>query len=215
MNFDELQAVWKAYDRKLQTTQELNERILRSMIAERSGNRFSKVRRNYILGIAWMALWLAFSALVMIGNPFDYRYAIQYVPIVIFGTGLIILMTELLRSLLTFQKIAITHYNVGEALTRIIAVYERPKRFFKYTIVVFLFSQVVLFPLSFLPRNIDTMGLGPAMAERLIPISITALLIFLAYKLGAFKERHVDKFREDLNELQTLRAMSDELINEN
>jgi hypothetical protein len=211
MNLDELKTTWKEYDRKLQTTQQINEKILVSMITERAGNRFVKVKRNYIMGFAWMMLWLAFSVLVIAANPFDYAYGIQYIPMVIFGIGLVILMAGLLRSYLIFQRISITHHNVGEALKRIIAIYERPKKFFNYTIIVFLFSQTVLFPLSFLPRSIERMGLVPALAERMIPIFIAGLLVFLAFKLGAFKERHVDKFREDLNELQELKAMSAEL----
>jgi len=82
-------------------------------------------------------------------------------------------------------------------------------------VIVFLFSQVVLLPLSFLPKNIEQFGFWPAMAERLIPISISGFLLFAAYKLGAFKERNAEKFKDDLNELETLKAMKSELANEN
>lgn len=211
MNLDELKTSWKEYDRKLKTTQQMNEKILLSMITERVGNRFATVKRNYVISFSWMGLWLAFSILVIATNPFDYDYSIQYVPMLIFAVGLSILITGLVRSYQVFQKIDINQYNVGEGLKRIIAVYERPKKFFGYTVIVFLFSQVVLFPLSFLPRIIDRMGFVPALAERMIPIVIGGLLLFVAFKLGAFKERHVGKFKEDLNELEELKAMSAEL----
>jgi hypothetical protein len=93
-------------------------------------------------------------------------------------------------------------------------VYVKPKKFLRYTLVIFLVSQVFLFPLSFLPPNIERMGLWKALAERIIPISISALMLFIAYKLGAFKDRHGKKFREDQRELQELRTMSLELQDE-
>ena len=211
MNLDELKTAWKVYDRKLQSTKAINEKIIISMITERSGSRYAKVWRQYIIGIAWMLICLAFSILVIFTNPFDYRYNIQYIPMVIFAASMIVLLGGMFRSFMEMQRITITQHNVGDALKGIIAIYEKPKKFFHYIIMVFLFSQVVLLPLSFLPRNLDTMGLSTALAERLIPISIAALVLFLAYKLGAFKERQADKFREDLNELESLKAMSAEL----
>jgi hypothetical protein len=35
--------------------------------------------------------------------------------------------------------------------------------------------------------------------------------LYVAHKLGAFKERHKDKFKDDLNELEELKRMSREL----
>lgn len=215
MNLDDLKTAWKEYDRKLQSTQVINEKIIVSMITERSGSRFSKVRRQYMLGFAWMFICLTFGILIILTNPFDYRYTFQYIPMILFAIGLIIIMGGMSQAYLALQKITITHNTIDEALKKIIAVYEKPKKFLHYTIVVFLFSQVFLFPLSFLPRSVETRGLWPALAECIIPISIAALMVFAAYKLGAFKERHVGKFREDLSELEALKAMSAELVNEN
>lgn len=84
-----------------------------------------------------------------------------------------------------------------------------------YTVIIFLFSQVFLFPLAFLPRSIEARGLWPTLAERLIPISIAAIILFVAYKFGAFKVRHIDNFRKDLTELEQLKAMSAELGRQN
>jgi len=212
MNLDDFKTAWKVYDRKLQSTQALNEKIIASMITERSDNRFAKVRRQYILGFCWMFICMAFGILVILTNPFDYGQTIQYIPMVIFVSGLVILMTGLTMRYFALRKIIISHNNIGQALKQVIAVYEKPRKFLYYTVIVFLFSQVFLFPLTFLPRSIETSGLWPALGERLIPISIAALMLFAAYKLGAFKERHVDKFREDLSELEMLKAMSAELV---
>jgi hypothetical protein len=211
MNLDELRTAWKEYDRKLESTQAIQDRIITSMIAERSANRFSGVKNQYRLGLAWMLVCLLFSVIIMATNPFDYRYIIQYIPMCIFAIGVSILLADMAKSYAAFRRILVTHYNVAEALKRIIAIYEQPKKLIRYTLIIFVFSQIVLLPLSFLPANVDRIGLWPAVLERLIPISIGALLFLLALKLGAFKQRHVDKFREDLSELQSLRKMSDEL----
>jgi hypothetical protein len=211
MNLDELKTAWKEYERRLQSTQAMNEKIIASMIAERSGSRFSKVKKQYMLGFAWMIICLGFGVIVIVTNPFDYVYDFQYIPVIIFCIGLAILMWGMIRAFLQLKDVAVTHMNVDASLKKIIAVYEQPRRFFIYVIILFLFSQVVLFPLSFLPRNIGQSGLWPALGERLIPITISALLLFAAYRLGAFKDRDGDKFREDLNELQMLKSMASEL----
>lgn len=214
MNLDELKTAWKIYDRKLQSTQMINEKIISSMISDRTSSRFSKVSRQYILGFVWMLICLGFSIVVIFTNPFDYQQTIQYVPMLIFSMCLIILIGGMVKAYQALQKVTISHHNIDDSLKQIIAVYEKPKLFLHYTILVFLFSQIILFPLSFLPRNIERMGLWAALAEQLIPISIGGLLLFIAFKLGAFKERHVEKFKEDLNELQALKAMSRELAGE-
>jgi hypothetical protein len=115
------------------------------------------------------------------------------------------------KAYVRLKDIRITHNNVDESLKKIIAIYEKPKKFLYGTVVVFLFSQTVLFPLSFLPRSVERMGLWSALGERMIAISVAALILFVAFKLGAFKERHAEKFKEDLSELQSLKAMSAEL----
>jgi len=211
MNIDELKTAWKEYDRKIESTREINERMLHSMISERSGSRFEGVKRRYRASMLWILICLTFSVLVITTNPFDYRYMFQYIPMAIFGVTLSVLFVDLARSYFTFQKITLTQYNVGESLKRIIAVYEKPRRFMRYLVIVFLFSQIVLFPLSFLPDNIEQAELLPALSGRLIPIGIGALLLFIAVWLDMFKDTHAARFRDDLNELMSLKKMSTEL----
>ena len=211
MNIDELKTAWKAYDRKLQSTQAINEKIIISMISERSGARFARVKQRYLIGFLWMAVCLSFGFAILLGNPFDYDLTLQYVPTVIYCACLAILIISMVRSFMGLRNITISHNNLDVSLKKIIAIYEKPRQFIRYIIIIFLFSQVVLFPLSFLPRGIERMGLWPALGERLIPIAIAALMLWIAHKLGAFKERHGKDFRNDLNELEELKALSSEL----
>ena len=215
MSINELKSAWHEYDRKLQSTQVIHEKIITSMIKDRSASRFSVVKRNYMIGFSWMAICLLAGCAILFGNPFDYSFKIQYVPIIIYVVCLVILMTAMVKAFAGLNSITIHHHNLDVALKNIIKIYEQPQVFLKYTIIVFLFSQFILFPLSFLPPSIERLGLWPALGERLIPISISLLLFFIAYKLGAFKQRQVKKFKEDLSELEQLKAMSAELTAEN
>jgi hypothetical protein len=211
MNIDELKTVWKDYDRKIASSKLINEKIITSMITERTSSRFSTVKRNYTIGICWMVACLGVGLAILLGNPFDYQHTIQYVPIVIYCVCLTIMTVGFVIFTLQLTRIPISHHNLDVALKKIIAIYERPRKFLKYTIIIFLFSQLVLFPLSFLPHNLQRLGLWPALGERLIPISISALMLYAAYKFGAFKDRYGKKFKEDHRELEALRAMTIEL----
>lgn len=211
MNLDELKITWQSVDRRLQATRLINEKIIVSMITERSTVRFSTVRRQYIAGFVWMVICLGAGVAILLTNPFDYRFTIQYVPMGIFTVCLALLLIDMVRSFLALQRVTIHSKTISESLRQIIAIYERPKRILRYVVLTFIFSQVVLFPLSFLPKTIESRGLWFALAERLIPISIALILLFVAHKLGAFKERNVLKFKDDLNELDELNKMSLEL----
>jgi hypothetical protein len=213
MNLDELKIAWTAYDRKLKLTHQLNERIISSMITERSALRFRQVRKKYIIGFAWMTICLFAGLAVLTTNPFGYTLTIQYFPIAVYNVCISILLVDFFIEYRKLLTVSIDHYTIDAALRKIIAIYERPKKFLGYTLIVFLFTQVFLFPLSFLPKSIERVGLWMALAERIIPISISVLLLFAAYKLGAFKDHSKDKFRKDLDELSELKALSHELSN--
>jgi hypothetical protein len=213
MNLDELKTAWLTLDRKLSATKTLNDKLITSMVAERSGNRFHTVRRNYLIGFTWLTLCLAAGFAVIFGNPFDYQYTIQYIPMIIYCLGLIMITAWMIRSYLQLGRIKLDQDNIRAALKDIVGIYERPKKFMSYILWIFLLSQVILFPLSFLPKSIERIGLWPALGERLIPISIALLMVFIAHKLGAFKERHGAKFKADLNELDQLKKIAAELEN--
>lgn len=212
MSIEELKSAWTAYDKKVEASQRLNEKIIESMIASRSHDRFSNLKRTYLFGFLWMFGWAAFAWLICLTNPFDYEMSWQFVPLWIFIGCVVIFIVGMISTFLKLKSINITHTNVGSSLKEIINVYERSQKFRKYTLWLFLFSQLILFPLSFLPKGIERLGLWSAIGERLIPITITVLLVYIAHKLGAFKDRHKDKFKDDLNELEELKKMSKELV---
>jgi len=211
MNVDELKTAWQSLDRKLHATKALNEKLITSIVTERSTSRFQTARKNYVIGFAWLTLCLAIGFAVLFGNPFDYQYTLQYIPIVIFCVGLIVISGWMMQSYIDLGRIKLDQANIRTALKDIVAIYERPQKLMRYVLWIFIFSQTIMFPLSFLPKSIDRLGLFPALAERVIPIAIAVLILFVANKLGAFKERYGAKFKEDLNELDQLKTMVAEL----
>lgn len=211
MNIEDLKAAWKQYDIKLQATHTIHDKIISSMIADRTRSRFDGAKRTYKISIVWMTLCLGFSIVVLLTNPFDYRYTLQYAPMIIFAMGLLIMIAALCRTLFQLSTITVMHQTISESLQQIIAVHAKPRRFVHYTVFIFLFSQVILFPLSFLPHTIERMGLGYALVERLIPISIGASLLYVAFRFGAFRDKKVNLFKQDFAELNALKANLHEL----
>jgi hypothetical protein len=59
MNLDELKTVWKEYDKKLQSTKAIHERIIGSMITERSQFTWTQARRYYVFGFLSAAIWFS------------------------------------------------------------------------------------------------------------------------------------------------------------
>lgn len=211
MNLEELKMAWSSYDQQLKASQRIQDEVITSMITNRSSSRFSGVRKKYMIGILWMMLCLIAGVVIITTNPFDYRFGLQYIPMCIYSTCILVLIIGIIKNYLRLHTITIEKETLEVSLKSIIQEYEKPQRFMHYTLIVLLFTAVVLFPLSFLPAAIEKMGWGIALAERLVPIAISALLLFIAYKLGAFREKNAPRFKEDLSELEQLKAMSKEL----
>lgn len=213
MNIDELKTAWMAYDSRLKLTHKISDKLIMSMIKEKSQSRLTKVKRHYLIGLFYMAALLSLGMAVLIGNPFDYTYAIEYLPIAIYCLCLIILIVTMINTNIKLQQVEINHNNLETSLKRIANIfekYQKPGKFWGITLKLML-STTILFPLSFLPRKIELIGLWGGITETLIPIAISATMIFIAFKLGAFKERNGKKFEEYTKELQELKGLSEEL----
>ncbi|MEJ7780607.1 MAG: hypothetical protein WKF68_13575 [Daejeonella sp.] len=211
MNIDELKTAWQEYDVKLQSTQLLTERIVTTMIRDRSDSRLSELRRTHFYGLIYMILMFIAGIAVLAGNPFDYKQIIEYIPMSIYTICIAILTAGMIRAYMVFSRVEINHDNLERSLKTIISVYENPNKFFAHAVKMLIFSSTILFPLSFLPRKIEAVGLWPGIIDTLIPIFISVSMVFIAYKLGAFKERQAEKFKMDMEELNNLKGISEEL----
>lgn len=214
MELDELKTVWKNYDTKLQTTQVISDRLIVSMIKEKSQSRLTKVKRRYLILVLYLSLWLIAGLAVIIGNPFDYKQYVEFLPMAIYCLCMCVLVIAMIRTNSNLQKIEISQSPIDVSLKKIIEIiekYENPNRLLGWTLKILLASTTVFFPLSFLPRKIERVGLWHGVLDTIIPICISLALIFIAYKLGAFKERYNKRFKEYLDELNELKTLSKEL----
>jgi hypothetical protein len=211
MNIDELKTAWKEYDTKLQSTQKLTDRMVASMIGERSRSRISRAQRSYVAALVYMFVVLGFCIAVFFGNPFDFRYWYQYAIIVGFVFCISVFIISLITIVAELRRIDIAQQNLDTSLKKIIGIYEKPRKL-AYRTGGLVLILTVLFPLSFLPRSIQFHGVLMGIVLQVVPIALSILMIYGASKLGAFKDRFGEKFKEDLRELNELKAMSKELM---
>ncbi len=211
MNIDELKSTWKAYDAKLQSGRMLSEKIISSMIHERSASRLALVEQRYLFGLLVMSGWLATGIAILIGNPFDYTLTVEYLPVAVFSGAMFILVISLAVSYNRFRNISIEEESLERTLRSIIAVYHTPVMYLSRAVKLILFSATTLFPLSFLPRKLEYLPLSQALWDVMLPVIISAAVLLIAYRLSVFRERQEQKFRKDMEELQSLKGLSDEL----
>jgi hypothetical protein len=202
MNLDELKSAWQVYDRKLQTSQLLTERMIVGMIKERSRSRVAQIKRENTFFFVVMVFELVVLGAVFVGNPFDFIYPIQFVPYGFLGVGIIMALIAIYRS----NAIVNTDMNsttLGAFLNHVIREYEKNRKLEGWFGMLMLASGC-LATLSFLPNKLARQSLTSALIDTLIPMAICLFVYYLAFKLGAFKNRKSEGFKEDLRELEEL-----------
>lgn len=211
MNIDELKTSWQVYDKKIQSSQAINEKIIESMIKERSTSRVASIKKQYQFFCIMLAAEFILTIAILTGNPFDFKYKLQFVPYILLGSCIMIAFVNILQ---LFKKL---NHNfsgnpIGVFLKTMVEGYEKNKVYEKWFGILF-FSVGLIIPLSFMPHKIAQNGLSSALLETAIMMAGTLLLYFVAFRLGAFKNRNEEKFRNYLEELNELKAMSSELDN--
>jgi len=209
MNLEDLKSAWQVYDKKIQASQAINEKLIESIIKERSVSRVAVIKRQYHFFFFMMAVELVVLAAILIGNPFDFKYRVQFVPYVLVGIGVVVAIFNLLK---LYRKLCgpLSNSPIGVFLKNILESYEQNKVFEQWFGVIFL-SVGLIIPLSFLPHKMEHNTLTAAILEISLMMLGTLLLYLIAFRLGAFKNRHKEKFSKDLAELNELKAMSLEL----
>jgi hypothetical protein len=208
MNIEELKNEWKQYDQKLALTERLNERLIQSMLRERSRSRISKIRRDCFIFMVLMFINLVLFAVIFAGNPFDFKYAVQFIPYGLLTIGVLLAIISLIKTLRRF-KVNINTVNLHSFLIATISEYEKNKKMESWFGTI-IFSGGLLTVFSFLPRKLENNGLWPALLDTAISLLITVAIYFIAFKLGAFKNRKKEGFENDLQELNELKAIASE-----
>ena len=211
MNIDEIKTEWKQYSKKLEVSQRLNEHLILSMLKERSRSRVSKIRRNNTIYLVLMLLTLLFLAAIFAGNPFDFKYRLQYIPYGILFIGVLLAIISLVKSLKTFTT-NINNVSLDNFLKKTIAEYEKNKKIERWFGII-IFSAGLLTAFSFLPKKLEHKEFWQAIGETAVSMLITIVIYFIAFKLGAFKNNNKEEFENDLKEWNELKNISLELNN--
>lgn len=213
MNLAELKSAWHEYDVKLDAVNTLNDKIILSMIKERSSSRLSEIENIYRFTFVSNSVWVLIILAALLSNPFDFDHPVQYIPMAVVGLCLVILLLISIKSYRELKKVDIHRSTLEESLKKIIVIFEKPWKHIKQSIILMMVAAMS-FPLSFLPRAIEAAGLWHALLYELTPIVVVAFVMyFISAKTGLFKERYAGKFRTDLEELKELKNMSAELRN--
>jgi hypothetical protein len=209
MNLEEIKTEWLQYNQRLQNSQRLNEKIILSMLKERSKSRVSKIRRQHGIYMVLMVICFLFLAAILAGNPFDFKYKWQYIPYGFLAIGVLLAIVSLIKSIRSFS-ININNVSLDVSLKKIIEAYEKNKKI-ERLFGILIITAGTLTAFSFLPNKLEHKALWPALVETAISIIITLSIYFIAFKSGAFKNRNKEDFENDLKEWNELKNITSEL----
>jgi hypothetical protein len=209
MNIDEVKTEWIRVNQRLESSDRLNERLIQSMLRERSRSRVSKIRRDNTMYMLLMILNLVLIAAIFLGNPFDFKYNMQYIPYGMLGIGVLMAIATLAKSFQSFS-VDINSMSLDIFLTNTLHEYEKNKKMQTW-FGRFILSGGLLTALSFLPKKLQNKELLPALAETAVSIIVTLVIYFVAFKAGAFKNRKKEGFENDLKEWNELKGIAADL----
>jgi len=203
MNLDELKTAWREYDSRLAATEEINQKVIASMIRERSVSRIARIRKRYTGMICLFSFYTVFLGFCFFGNPFDFAFAAQYLPLAALMLSCIVMAFFLLRARIALNEVSLDKQNLNEALVQIISVYVKYGKFLKYTVMVMFFSSILL---SFSIAKIPEYGTWITVFSALL---FCAVIVFSFYYAGKKTDwlnsgKETEGFRADLEELKDL-----------
>jgi hypothetical protein len=209
MQIEELKTAWKNYEQKITVSNRLNEQLILSMLKERSRSRIARIRQKNLFYLGWMILVLILLAAIFAGNPFDFKYEVQYIPYGLLVAGVLLAVYKILRDLRRFDT-DITNDGLSVFLKKTIDAYNKNKKVESW-FGILLFSAGALTVFSFLPSKLEHKPLWQALTETFVMMLITVLIYVAAFRLGVFKNRDSDAFKNDWKELNELKSISSEL----
>ncbi|MDR6783852.1 DMSO reductase anchor subunit [Pedobacter africanus] len=208
MNLDELKTAWQEYDNRLTATEEINQKVIASMIGERSVSRVARIRRRYMEMLCLFLFYTVCLTGFFFGNPFDYTFPVQYIPLAAIVLCCILMVIFLFRARMALKKIELERQNLEGALVQVIAAYAKYRKSFRY-IIILLFCSSMLLNLSRIIAKIPESGILEAVYSFLI---FAALMGFAWFYAGKKTNGWPDLGKEekglyaDLEELKELNA---------
>lgn len=200
MNLEELKVTWQEYDQKLKATKSINEKIILNMIRDRSGSILSVMRRNGLLTIVLMAVIIWFCMMSIIYNAFDFEYKLQFLPLAIYVVVAVIFIVYLIKAYINSQ-VDLYKDSLKESLIKVIATHEKFMSVNLKLGMMFLFAAF-LYLVSASFKTFQNEGILKSLIFFAGGIMVNATILYVAKLMGAFKDHHGAKLKNQLKELE-------------
>lgn len=204
-NFEELQTAWKAFDKKWAAQKTLSEKLILSIISERSGSTLTAMGRKNLIMAALFLFYAVFFAACIAGNAFDYEQPLFYLPLSVQGITCFVFAVLLWKVYRNINNIQLSRENLAAGLRKVIHVNDQ-HLIMSGKIWWCYFIAGITFPFTFLPRVIEHRGMAEALSLTAIPVVIIGALVLLAKKLQLFRDRKNDLLKKNLQELESYLA---------
>jgi hypothetical protein len=210
MELDVLKKSWESLDKKVQQATAFNHKLVESIISSRVTTTVDKIKKMNNFFFIVLTIEIVLLIAIFLGNPFDFRYTLQYVPFGLLLIGIGIAFVNLTKISSALRELSPGSSTIDHYLKSIVSIYDRNKRFEKWFGVIFLSTGLVV-PFAFLPQKLDRMSLSGALLDTGIMITVTLIIYIAAFKFGAFKNPHKEKLERDLAEWNELKALANEI----
>jgi tryptophan-rich sensory protein len=209
MELEVLKKSWASLNEKFQHTTTFNQKLIESIISSRTFTTVDRIKRMHTGFYIVLTVEIVVLVAILVGNPFDFQYNLQFLPYALLLIGVIIAFMNLRHLSSAINKLS-ARSTIDLYLKGIVSIYDQNKRYEKW-FGVSLLAVGLLVPFSFLPQKLERMSLTAALADTAIMISISLVLYVAAFKLGAFKNRHKESLQKDLADWEELKVLADEM----
>ena len=210
MELEMLKKSWGNLNERIEHMATFNDKLVDHIISSRVKTTIDKMNRSYTAFYIILAIELIVLIAILLGNPFDFRYNIQYLPYGLLVIGVIVTFSNLLYVHQSILKVS-PHNQIDQYLKSIGGIYDRNKRFKMWFGFIFI-AIGMLVPFSFLPTKIDQTALLPALTNTILMVAINLIILIAALKLGVFKNRYKVQLDRDLKEWKKLKALAEETV---
>jgi hypothetical protein len=205
MELDAIKKSWAALDKRMQKTADFNTKVLDRIISQRALTTVDKIKRLNLFFYTVLLIELTVFVAILIGNPFDFQYTVQYIPYGLLFIAVLIAFINLFTLDKVIRRLA-PDIRIDQYIMQIVSAYDRNKRFEKWFGIIFLLIGLLV-PFSFLPNKMTTVGVWQAIGDTAIMILVSLTIYALAFKLGAFRNPHKRKLQQDLKDWNELRQL--------
>jgi len=200
--FEALRAAWQTCDQQWQTQKKVSERLIRSMIRERSVTTLAAMGRQNLLLAGLFLLYTAFFIACIVGNAFDYTAVVFFIPLSVQAVACLVGALLLLSVYQRIKNISLANESLAGGLRQAIDANERHLKMI-HKIWWCYFMAGAAFPFTFLPAAIAKRGTAEALGYLVIPLVIILGMVLLAKKMGWFKSSKQESLKRHLAELES------------